>query len=727
MKGSHTGRNILKFWPLWCPTPNTMFPLRTLLIAALPLLVLSSNPEQCSLQFSTPPNYPMLASLQCYNDFTTQIRCTWEEKPHTHLHIPFTRGNPCVPDGPGELQSSGKLTRSCVYKNEVFSFGGHVFSFNTSCPSKVTTFNIAAKGKLLPPTNFSEKKENDGNRLLSWSSPYPPLSPLTLNLTYQLKYRKHENEWIVVDDLKIPMFVIKRQALLPGYSYEAKVRVRGAVGLWSDWSPKVVWMTEEAEGVINLQCVIKEGGVMCSWQVKKRQAVSLSYHLCGHINGTGLKCNHCDSHTEHPHSGTFLEFACSLDSSQPELLSMEIRSLRQAKMFSNPENIKPPCPSEFWAHKKDDVWKLRWTRPSVNGKLTLCYQVYLESNDTKNKVDFKVSEADLSADVPSNLWPSTGYMARVRALPCNNFAGLPSDWSDPIFFTTDPAPWTNTIIYVLIAVLVAVLFIILYNALPACHRRLVLWNVSIPSPINSKVLGEMSSKKCFAGEANPYTDSEKTCVFIIQTSDNPIICKGSISEYPLLTCSNDMDVGLGMSESGWPQGSSHSSVFSEGCRMKDKSGISFIGPYILCREDSSVTTETSDTFFSSLLTFDDDERYVSESPKDSLPIKGGYVMSPPKNTTSECSTPTERTENREPRKSELPDDDPPAYTPSPTAGSSAMFSHPSGYCLMPNMETVAAWVSSSVPPPEGNTERMLHEIQGNLPERSYVTLSQRGL
>lgn len=56
LTGSHTGRNILKFWPLWCPTPNTMFPLRTLLIAALPLLVLSSNPEQCSLQFSIPPS-----------------------------------------------------------------------------------------------------------------------------------------------------------------------------------------------------------------------------------------------------------------------------------------------------------------------------------------------------------------------------------------------------------------------------------------------------------------------------------------------------------------------------------------------------------------------------------------------------------------------------------------------------------------------------------------------
>lgn len=163
--------------------------------------------------------------------------------------------------------------------------------------------------------------------------------------------------------------------------------------------------------------------------------------------------------------------------------------------------------------------------------------------------------------------------------------------------------------------------------------------------------------------------------------------------------------------------------------MTDNSGVSFTGPYILCRKDSSVPTQTSDTFFSSLLTFNDDGRYISESPKDSLAMKGGYVLSPPKNPNSECLTPINNlaSENRESRKSELPDEDPPAYTQSPTVGSSAIFSHPSGYCLMPNMETVAAWVSASVPPPEGNTERKLHEIEGDSPERSYVTLSQRGL
>ncbi|XP_046722860.1 cytokine receptor common subunit beta isoform X1 [Silurus meridionalis] len=705
-----------------------MFSLRTLLIAALPLLVLSSEPEQCSFQeFTRHSKYsPVLASLQCYNDFTTQIRCTWEEPADAHLHIAVRTKGQCVSDSNRELQSNGMFSRSCVYETQVFSMGNHEFFINTSCPSKVTTFNIATQGKVLPPANFSVKKQNSGHQVLSWSSPYPPSSPLTLNLTYQLKYRRHDHEWIVVDDINVTEFVIESQTILLGYSYEARVRARSPVGPWGSWSQKVVWMIEK-EGIVNLQCVLKEGGVMCDWLVQSSQAKFLSYYLCGHISGRDMKCIHCDSQVEPSQFENFVHLKCYMDSPEPELLTMEIRSLRKFKAICNPDNIQPPRPLQLKVYMKDDVLKLSWARPSVSEKLTLSYLVYLESIDKEEKVNMNCSEPDLSINIPFNLRPSTRYIAMMRAVPGPAFAGRPSDWSDPVYFTTPLAPGTKTPIYILIAVLVAVLFIILYNALPACHRRFVLWNISIPSPINSKALGEISNKKLLD---NPYTDNEKTSVFIIQTSDNPIICKGSISEYPLLTCSSDID--LAMTDSGWPQGSSHSSLFVEGqtiCRMTDKSGISFIGPYILCRKDSSSTTETSDTFFSSHLNFGDDERYVSESTEDSMSIKGGYVLTPPKNSASECSTKIDNlsSENRESKKSELPNDDPPAYTPSPDAASSAIFSHPSGYCLMPNMETVAGWVSASIPLPEGNTERKLHQIEGDSPERSYVTLSQRGL
>lgn len=52
-------------------------------------------------------------------------------------------------------------------------------------------------------------------------------------------------------------------------------------------------------------------------------------------------------------------------------------------------------------------------------------------------MEFEVSKGDFSLDVPASLRPSTSYMARVRAVPCCDYAGQPSDWSDPTYFTTD--------------------------------------------------------------------------------------------------------------------------------------------------------------------------------------------------------------------------------------------------------------------------------------------------
>lgn len=55
----------------------------------------------------------------------------------------------------------------------------------------------------------------------------------------------------MVDDINATQFVIESQTLLLGYSYEARVRARGAGGQWSDWSARVVWVTEEGTAGID--------------------------------------------------------------------------------------------------------------------------------------------------------------------------------------------------------------------------------------------------------------------------------------------------------------------------------------------------------------------------------------------------------------------------------------------------------------------------------------------
>lgn len=51
-----------------------------------------------------------------------------------------------------------------------------------------------------------------------------------------------------VDNINESKYMIDKESLLPGYHYQAKVRARGPVGLWSDWSPLVSWTTHN--GVI---------------------------------------------------------------------------------------------------------------------------------------------------------------------------------------------------------------------------------------------------------------------------------------------------------------------------------------------------------------------------------------------------------------------------------------------------------------------------------------------
>ncbi|KAL7850439.1 hypothetical protein SRHO_G00197880 [Serrasalmus rhombeus] len=697
-----------------------MMPMRTLLITALPLLVLSSEVQQCALQSTTSHGLPMLDSLQCYNDFTSHMRCTWEEDPHTHLKLLITKEQfeaECVSDGLGVLLPNGKRYHSCVYKTKIFHGGKFTICSTTSCPSKAATLNIAQHGKVLSPVNVRVKKV-DGGQMLSWSSPYPS----SKSLTYQVKYRRHGHDWTVVSDINTTEWVIK-ELELPAYEYEARVRARGQVGLWSNWSPTVSWITEE-EGVFNLQCVIDIGGVLCSWQVKREQAQILSFYLCSHTNGSSLGCQHCVKHIDQP-GHAVLDFVCLVLNPEPEMLTMELKSLRNSKDFANPLNIQPPRLKPVQASKKDGFWKLTWSRPDVSEQLRLSYQLQLYNNDTGDLTLFNLTEGDFCLSLTrSTLRPTNTYMAQVRALPSDSFSGLPSDWSEPVYFKSDPASSVPAIIYTMTAVLVAVFFLVLYKALPSCHRRLELWKVSIPSPLKSRVLKEMSIKSSPAVWGNPYSEKEKTSVCIMQPSDNPIIYKGSISEYPLLPYIDDL------TKSACTHGLDHSSSYIEGSGMSVKSTMSFTGPYILCQQESSSQSETLDTSFYSNSTFKKDSRsIINENATDSLAANGGYVSSPPTSlpsTEHSASSDNTATGGTNPDLLQLPKDDPPAYTPNPTAKPGVLFSNPSDYCLMPNMEIdVAAWVQASAPPPGGNIDRQsIVAGDGDQSARGYVTLSQ---
>ncbi|XP_076853044.1 cytokine receptor common subunit beta [Brachyhypopomus gauderio] len=697
-----------------------MLALRTLIVTALPLLVSSSTIQQCSHHPASPHFSPVLDSLQCYNDFTTHIRCTWEEDPLTPLHLSVRNGqSPCVSDSLPALLPSGKTFRSCIYKTSLFSVVAHSFFYNVSCASKATVLNVAQQGKVSTPINLTVSEGEDEGRVLRWGSPYSPSSKRTL--TYQLKYRRHGHDWTVVKNLTSSELVIEKTALLPGYLYEARVRAHGDVGTWSDWSPPVSWMIEKV-GVLNLQCVMVNKGLVCGWQVKREHAQVLSYHLCWRKAGEPQKCEHCTIQAgELERTDALVDFTCSVVSSTPELLTVEIQTRRLTKDFMNTLYLHLPCPPSVRVENRNDLWKVTWSKPQVNDKIEPTYQVCVRRSDaqTHENTIYNITGIIFSFEIPNNfLLYQTQYVVQVRTLPDRECSGKPSNWSKPAYFTTGSAPQTSTFIYIFIGVFVLVLFIILYKALPSCHRRVELWKVSIPSPIKSKVLEDMSIRKSPVGWA--LSVNEKNSVCVLQSSDNPIIYEGSILECPLLPYLDDSSGNISITKADWTHASKGSSS-KEDSSMADTSGMSFVGPYILCCQESVSASEASDPC-SSLSSYDEENMSAHKSTSDSSAGKGVYVFSPPTFLPS-TDDHAHRGVSTQSSLSELQVDSPPAYSPS-SAG--IPFSHPSGYCLMPRMDlSVAVWAQASGPPPESAREtHSSKDAEGDEHTRSYVTLSQ---
>lgn len=107
---------------------------------------------------------------------------------------------------------------------------------------------------------------------------------------------------------------------------------------------------------------------------------------------------------------------------------------------------------------------------------------------------------------------------------------------------------------------------------------------------------------------------------------------------------------------------------------KDKSGLSFSGPYILCSEDSCVQDKTS------VGSLDTVQTSVSAKSESFVTIKGGYVVTSPTDMPgTQSPTPIDSPTIE-------PSVEPPAYTPSPDQ-SCTVIAHPSGYFMMPYVST----------------------------------------
>ncbi|XP_035255189.1 cytokine receptor common subunit beta isoform X2 [Anguilla anguilla] len=640
-----------------------------------------------------------LESLRCLNDYLSHIRCSWTESMQMHSQAPLSlyhwnnvdRESPCLPYRHPDQLPDGRLTVHCRYNTTGFAMGARdAFFFKTPCPPALTkTVSPLQHVRLGPPRNLSQQAVEGGGAVLKWQDP-PHATPSRQrsSLSYQVGYRRRGGQdWTEVEVSELELR-FEAGSLAADCEYEAKVRVREDKGLWSEWSPLVEWKTENVPGPSNLQCVFDgQMEVHCSWEVKRELAEVIIYRLSYRLNQS-LPAQWCSmssppnaQHSRDP----VLRFSCSFLVSDPEQqLQVELLPTHNTREILSHKHVQPSPPVLVEVTERGQDWVLSWTPPESSSLLSISYELRYWSTKKQERMTYlNFTESARSFVMHrGSLLPSTHYAAQVRAwaIPRPSYAGPPSEWTQQIEWTTHPAPWSiSTLIYIPIAVLVGIIFISLYFTLPACRRRIVLWKVSVPTPIKSKVLEEIM-KRTPSTKPTLQKEIEKTLICSVQ-----VLGKVNESCY-LEDCSQPQKLAKGNSPGPcWETAPKTALLGSPGPPdSPQEASLSFSGPYILCPdcslpEASEAEGQTSQGHFLF------DTPILSQLPPPSLcQSMVGYVGIPaPEDDPCKdlapgssqelgpvwdgyVADPNELMGDPRPKSSPgFPDCDPPAYTPTP--------------------------------------------------------------
>ncbi|XP_036397363.1 interleukin-3 receptor class 2 subunit beta-like [Megalops cyprinoides] len=579
------------------------------LCVSLPTLpAQASGPQSCAGHNSSAQHFSsVMDSLQCYNDYSSHVQCSWMESVRTHSLAPLSlyhldtdenKESRCLPFGPPAHLPGGQLLVHCRHNTNVFGIGfEEAFFFKTPHSPRLskTLFLSQHAVRVRPPHSLAHKTTEGRGSVLSWESSYPPSSPLYPTLNYQVNYRRLGQEWTTAE-VAARELVIEDGSLVPGCWYEARVRGRGGQGLWSEWSPLVEWETEEAvePGPSNLQCVFDgETGVTCSWEVKKDLAQFVSYNL-SYRTGPTAPVQWCstDPPVSADSSHLMLRFSCSFSVSKPEKLLVELTPTRHTKVFESYKHIRPTRPSHVQVHERtEEDWELRWTLPKYE-TVSVYFQVRYWRNEKPEDVKcVNLPEGVQSYLLPAeSLHPSTKYTAQVRTLISSKggwYSGTPSDWTEPMQWTTHPAPrLLSTLVCVVISICTIVLLILLLIlTLPTCQRWVKVWEMSIPSPIKSKAVEEVmkkSSNYCVTS----HKEIDKILVSDIQVvaSDKPAHspCSSEVSSQPIqLTTADDDGLYQSFDGQGWELVNNPDKL-SVGLQTKGTAYMSSREPSALC-------------------------------------------------------------------------------------------------------------------------------------------------
>ncbi|XP_050782270.1 cytokine receptor common subunit beta [Gopherus flavomarginatus] len=527
-----------------------------------------------------------MQSLRCYNDYTSQLTCTWQECTAarrflnvTLYHEDNVNNNsiqmPCEPQQTKRLPDcqDSCVSWSCHRNSTLFAIGVH--DRYTFKPDQLlqTELNVSLFQNVqpLPPQKLWINVTEAGDFLLAWEAAEGSKGNHWVHdeLEFEVTYRREWESWENSSSVSVANSshcLLRRDALVPGSTYVARVRSKPSQGAgWSgqssEWSTAVSWKSQEGDEAQpkNLRCLFNGvDRLTCSWEVRREVTSSVLFTLFYRTPPASEETECSPVHEEELPGSHYLFHSCEINVTNPSRLSqylITVRPKKEEKLIKACKNIKPLAPVNVTMTKtKDQKYELRWTKQILSYSfIGQRYEfLYWKTGDIIENAKL----VNISNDKPPFIFtlqmlePSTHYRGKMRArVHLDSYNGLWSEWSEECTWETESAE-SQLILPLLVPVFTIMLIAFGWYGYRCLLSKKKKWEEKIPNPGRSQLLQSylqkiplgipLPSSQLDFGKQSP---SEKTdLASCIQVLDGPM--KVSSAELPA-TVANRMMCFLG--------------------------------------------------------------------------------------------------------------------------------------------------------------------------------------
>ncbi|CAH6791128.1 cytokine receptor common subunit beta isoform X1 [Phodopus roborovskii] len=474
---------------------------------SMALLALCWGPDVTQAQETVP-----VQTLQCYNDYTQRIICSWADVEDAQGLINMTLYHKLEKDYPVSCELSEGLLwsdcpsphrcvpRRCVIPYTSFSIADEDFySFQPDRDVGIQLLVPLAQHVRPPPPKDINISPSGDHFMLKWSVPLKDAQIPWLSqedLQFEVSYKRLQDSWEDAPSLHTSNLwaALEPKLFLPSNIYVARVRTRLSPGSSfsgrpSTWSPEVQWDSQPGDQAKpqNLQCFFDGTRFLnCSWEVRTQMAGSVSFGLF-YRSSPAAPEKECSPVVEELQDSLCTRYHCSLPVSNPSAHSqytVSVQPRKQGKFIKSSRHIQMDPPA-LNVTKDGDSYNLRWETkkmayPHIEHKFQVQFKRKPESWE-----DIKTENLDRAHSmVLPLLLPSTTYVARVRVKTLPDYYGIWSEWSKECTWTTDWVMPTWGMVIILVLLILILLLAFRFGCVYG-YRLCRKWKEKIPNPSKS--------------------------------------------------------------------------------------------------------------------------------------------------------------------------------------------------------------------------------------------------